>query len=63
MWWSNMKSKKNFIVIGAAFRGRYKEDGCTEQKLEINGEQYSNAITTIAKDSYVLLIKEVKDEK
>lgn len=49
---------KNIIVLGSAMRGRYKENGDTEQKLEINGEEYSNSITTVNKDSYVLLILE-----
>lgn len=56
MWLSSMKNNKNIIAIGAACRGRYKNDGSTEQKLEINRQEYSNAITTISKDSYVLLI-------
>lgn len=47
---------KNIIAFGAAMRGRYNSDGRTEQKLEINGEEYSNSITTVNKDSYVLLI-------
>lgn len=37
-------------------RGRYKKDGNMEQKLEINREEYSNAITTTTKNSYILLI-------
>lgn len=37
--------------IGAAQRGRYEKDGSTSQKLELNKEHKSNALTTIDKDS------------
>ena len=47
---------KNIVALGAAIRGRYKKDGNIEQKLEINGEEYSNSLTTVNKDSYVLLV-------
>lgn len=55
MWLLSMKNNKNIIAIGCAMRGRYEDDGSTRQNLEINGEEYSNAITTVGKDSYVLL--------
>lgn len=51
---------KQIIAIGAAMRGRYNPDGSTEQHLELNCEEYSNAITTIGKDSLALIIKENK---
>ena len=40
--------------ICAASRGRYTEDGKTEQKLEVNTEGVTNAITTVQKDNYVI---------
>lgn len=49
---------KQIIAIGAAMRGRYNPDGSTEQQLEFNGEECSNAITTVGKDSLVLIIEE-----
>jgi len=48
--------KGDVIAIGAACRGRYNPDGTTTQHLELNKEEYSNAITTIAKDAYVFLM-------
>lgn len=39
---------------GAAMRGRYKEDGTTEQKLEVRKDELSNALTTVQKDSLVI---------
>ena len=47
-------------AIGCAFRGRYKEDGNTEQRLEINDE-YANCLTAVQKDSLVIEIKEGKE--
>lgn len=38
----------------AAIRGRYKEDGSIKQKLEINGEESSNTITTVQKDNMIV---------
>lgn len=48
-----------------ASRGRYTEQGITEQQLELNKEGTSNTITTVEKDNYVLepkitIDKEVK---
>lgn len=38
-------------VKGGAVRGRYKDDGSTEQGLEIRQDNKANCITTCAKDS------------
>ena len=49
-------------AIGCAFRGRYKEDGSTEQRLEINTD-IANCLTRVQKDSLVIEIKdEIKEE-
>lgn len=37
-----------------AMRGRYLEDGSTQQNLEVNNNETSNTITTIQKDSMVM---------
>lgn len=44
------------ITICCAMRGRY-EDGKTVQHIEMNGEEYSNSITTVAKDSLVAILQ------
>lgn len=36
-----------------AIRGRYEDDGSIKQKLEINGEESSNTITTVQKDNMI----------
>ena len=51
----------NGYVISAAWRGRYKEDGKTEQKLELNKSGKSNSLTTVQKDSVV--VKDVVEEE
>ena len=38
----------------AASRGRYQEDGSTEQQLEINETGCSNTLTTVQKDNLVV---------
>lgn len=48
-------------AIPCASRGRYQEDGSTEQQLEIHNDGISNAITTVGKDAYV--IEEYKSER
>lgn len=45
----------NYIAIGAAMRGRYTKNGKTEQHIEIRGDNLSNAITTVQKDSLVVI--------
>ena len=42
-------------AYGAAMRGRYNPDGSTSQNLELNGEEISNTITTVGKDSFVVI--------
>jgi DNA-cytosine methyltransferase len=51
----------NGYVISAAWRGRYKEDGTTEQKLKLNQSGKSNSLTTVQKDSVV--VKDVIEEE
>lgn len=46
--------KDNYIVVGAAMRGRYNSDGKCEQKIEVRNDEISNAITTVQKDSLVV---------
>lgn len=41
------------IVTSAAMRGRYNESGEIEQQVEVSDREYSNAITTVQKDSMV----------
>lgn len=43
--------------VSGAWRGRYKEDGATEQKLELNQSGKSNSLTTAQKDSVVVSTK------
>lgn len=40
--------------ICGAIRGRYEDDGSITQKLEINGEESSNTITTVQKDNMIV---------
>jgi len=47
-------TKDNYIIVGAAMRGRYNSDGKTEQKIEVRNDELSNAITTVQKDSLVV---------
>lgn len=46
-----------YIAVGAAMRGRYNSDGKTEQKIEVRDDELSNVITTIQKDSLVVMKK------
>jgi DNA (cytosine-5)-methyltransferase 3A len=41
------------VAYGAAQRGRYNDDGSTSQRIELNGTEKSNAITTVSKDSLI----------
>lgn len=45
--------KDNYIVVGAAMRGRYNAEGKVEQQIELRGDEISNAITTVQKDSLI----------
>lgn len=47
--------------IGCALRGRYRPDGTTEQHLEINSYEHINCLSTVEKDSYLLVLKEKND--
>lgn len=47
-----------YIAVGAAMRGRYNSDGQTEQKIEVRDDELSNAITTVQKDSLVVVKKQ-----
>jgi hypothetical protein len=47
-------TKDNYIMVGGAMRGRYKDDGFTQQQLEVTDEEVSNCITTVQKDSLVV---------
>lgn len=42
-------------AVGAAMRGRYNSNGKTEQKIEVRNDELSNAITTVQKDSLVVI--------
>lgn len=42
------------IIVGAAMRGRYKDDGKIEQQLELRDDGVSNALTTVQKDSLIV---------
>ena len=46
--------KDNYIVIGAAMRGRYNSENQIQQQIEVNNEEISNSITTVQKDSMVV---------
>ena len=48
------KGQKVELPSIAAVRGRYKEDGTTEQHLEVNTSRTSNTITTVGKDNYAI---------
>ncbi len=41
-------------AVGAAIRGRYNSDGKIEQQIEVRDDEFSNAITTVQKDSLVV---------
>lgn len=45
------------VVVGAAMRGRYNSDSKTEQKIEVRDDELSNTITTVQKDSLVVMKK------
>ena len=42
------------IVSGGAIRGRYNSDGTTQQHLECNNQEKTNALTTVQKDNVVI---------
>ena len=53
----NCGGNSYLYAIGAAMRGRYDFNGSISQNLEMNGEEVSNTITTVGKDSLVVVIK------
>ena len=49
----------NVLAIhGGAIRGRYNEDGTISQRLELNGTEKTNTLTTVQKDNVVVLKNE-----
>ena len=48
----------NRKVYCAASRGRYDEDGNIDQHLEVRGSDFTNALTTVPKDNYIVEIAE-----
>lgn len=47
--------KDNYIVVGAAMRGRYESDGeGIKQQIEVRDDELSNAITIVNKDALVV---------
>ena len=47
-------SDGNYIIQAGAIRGRYNEDGSTSQRLELNGNEKTNSLTTVQKDNVVV---------
>ena len=43
----------NRVIVAAAMRGRYNEDGQVEQHLEVSDREVANTVTTVQKDSLV----------
>lgn len=41
-------------ISGGAIRGRYNTDGTTSQRLECNGKEKTNSLTTVQKDNVVV---------
>lgn len=50
---SSFVYKEKDIVTSCAIRGRYNKEGNIKQYLEVSDKEYSNAITTVQKDSMV----------
>lgn len=48
------KQPPQYAVQGGAIRGRYNEDGTTSQRLELNGIEKTNTLTTVQKDNVVV---------
>lgn len=49
--------KDNYVVVGAAMRGRYDDLGHIKQNIESNNMEISNSITTVQKDYLVIEIE------
>lgn len=43
-----------YKTICCASRGRYTEDGKVQQNLEVLGEDFTNTVTTVTKDNYII---------
>ena len=48
------RNKMGLVVMGGAIRGRYNADGSTSQKLECNGKEKTNSLTTVQKDNVIV---------
>ena len=51
---SMVKLGKRGLVVGGAIRGRYNGDGTISQRLELNGMEKTNTLTTVQKDNVVV---------
>ena len=51
---SMVKRGKMGLVVGGAIRGRYNGDGTISQRLELNGMEKTNTLTTVQKDNVVV---------
>lgn len=60
---THQSSKRNYQITGGAIRGRYNEDGKTEQKLEVQHTGRANSITTVQKDSLCIQVGEADLKK
>ena len=47
----NRNQTQTAVVLGGAIRGRYNDDGSTSQRLELNGTEKTNSLTTVQKDN------------
>ena len=50
-----LEQPPQYAVTGGAIRGRYNEDGTISQRLELNGMEKTNTLTTVQKDNVVAL--------
>ena len=50
----NRNQTQTAVVLGGAIRGRYNTDGSTSQRLELNGTEKTNSLTTVQKDNVVV---------
>jgi hypothetical protein len=53
-----MSKTKNYISCASRGRGKTDENGKNSQHLEINSDEYSNAITSVQKDYLVIEYEE-----
>lgn len=49
----NSGGNSYLYAVGTAMRGRYNSDGKTEQKIEIRGDEVSNAIVIEKDESWL----------